>query len=148
MQLKAKCPSQGWWFLKKKRAIQCPMPFIGMMNPQFQVVASGNSPALGIARGYPKEAGNKGFQMALKTKGSLVRVWEQRTPQVKMGLKTKGFRNSRLDDTNKCPTTKGSLRNCISIDVCISCNKARYLETLKFAEKCITLRNIQIPLGK
>ena len=56
--------------------------------------------------------------MALRTKGSLVRVWGQRTPQVKMSLTTKGFRNSRLD-TTQCPTTKGSLRKCISIDVCI-----------------------------
>ena len=34
---------------------------------------SGNSPALGIARGLPQSRG-KGFKMALRTKGSLVRV--------------------------------------------------------------------------
>ena len=53
VQLNANCPFLGMMILKKKRAKQCPLPFTGMMNPQFQVV-TGNSPAQGIARDYPK----------------------------------------------------------------------------------------------
>ena len=34
----------------------------------------GNSPSLGIAREFPKSLRIKGFKMALKTKGSLVRI--------------------------------------------------------------------------
>ena len=60
VQLNANRPFLGMMILKKKRAKQCTMPFTGMMNPQIQVV-TGNSPALGIARDYPK-AGKKALR--------------------------------------------------------------------------------------
>ena len=59
--------------------------------------------------------------MALRTKGSLVRIRRQRIPQVKVSLKTKGSRNSRLD-TNQCPTTKGSLRNVFPLMYVFICD--------------------------
>ena len=46
-------PLIGMKILKKKRAMQSPMPLIGMMNPQ-NTGHTGNSPALGIARDFPK----------------------------------------------------------------------------------------------
>ena len=71
-------------------ATQCPLPFVGMKILQEEARKAkptalnrddessnsgytGNSPALGIARELPQSR-DKGFKMALRTKGSLVRV--------------------------------------------------------------------------